>query len=87
MRLIDADALEVQLWAHNAMVPGLMAEINHAPTIDPVHAAGGCYCRECQFAKPSTHEGYFLCTGYVNPNYVIPNGGCLEGETKEAQDA
>lgn len=50
---------------------------------DPIHIAGGCYCKECQFAKPSLHEGYLLCTGYVNPNHVKSNGFCSEGERKE----
>ena len=28
--------------------------VEHLPTIDPVHAAGGCYCRECVYAEYPT---------------------------------
>ena len=86
MRLIDADKIPylhvdgfgVTSYAHRT-------DIEKMPTIDPIKAAGGCYCRQCRFAKPSTHKGYLLCAGYTNPNYVVPNGGCLEGEPMEAQ--
>lgn len=83
MRLIDADALREE-WSEGS--EHIKRAIDEQPTIDPVHAAGGCYCRECRFAKPTKHDGYMLCTGYIHPNYVKPNGGCLEGEP-EAQDA
>lgn len=30
-----------------------VGDIEDAPTIDPVHAAGACYCRECRnYNKP-----------------------------------
>lgn len=28
-----------------------VGDIEDAPTIDPVHAAGACYCQECIFAR------------------------------------
>lgn len=31
------------------------------PTIDPVHAAGGCYCRECK------HKDTNVCPAYDAP--------------------
>lgn len=31
--------------------------IENAPTVDPVHAAGGCYCHECKYWKPSGGYG------------------------------
>ncbi len=32
------------------------------PAADPVHAAGGCYCRECAMCTPHpTAPGYYIC--------------------------
>lgn len=45
MRLIDSTQLI--LGSDGKNVP--IKDIVHAPTIDPVHAAGGCYCRECEY--------------------------------------
>ena len=34
-----------------------------APTIDPVHAAGGIYCRECEnYWKNNNGKGFYGCT-------------------------
>lgn len=64
MRLIDADALVKQLTTEGcdyygaefyAYVAGLdhaKNEIEDADEIDPVHAAGGVYCRECIYFVP-----------------------------------
>ena len=49
MRLIDADACWDKIL--NGCCTTEAAVIN-APTIDPVHAAGGCYCKECIYYKP-----------------------------------
>lgn len=47
MRLIDADAINFRLDKY--ATPYLtVCDIENAPTVDPVHAAGGCYCRECE---------------------------------------
>lgn len=40
-------------------------------------------CKNCKFGLPSTHKGYLLCNGFVNSNYVVPEGYCSEAETKE----
>lgn len=56
MRLIDADALEEKFRRVTAfertqkdkgMVYVERSCIDGMPNIDPVHAAGGCYCWEC----------------------------------------
>lgn len=55
MKLIDKDTLGVSRCNPDIFkVPGraegwnsLLDIVNSAPTIDPVEAAGGCYCREC----------------------------------------
>lgn len=67
MRLIDADKLSKETEEnmynsphsdpiHSAMHRHehrhFLCEIYKQPTIDPVHAAGGCYCRECSHYKP-----------------------------------
>ena len=39
----------------------LKHEIADAPTIDPVHAAGACYCRECKHWQ----EPYDYCKEFA----------------------
>lgn len=53
------------------------------PTIDPVHAAGGCYCRECR------HKDTNVCPAFDGPmrRTSLRIKHCSEGEPKEAQDA
>lgn len=56
----------------------------NAPTIDPVRAAGGCYCRECKFwdddGRCEPREN-----GLIR-EYTKPTDFCSYGEPKEAQD-
>ena len=63
MRLIDADALIGRLKFKrrlNGNIPdkcagydSAIAQANKLPSVDPVHAAGACYCRECRnYNKP-----------------------------------
>ena len=63
--------------------------IDNAPTIDPVRAAGGCYCRECCFGrKPRAvdmQDGYVYCQ--EQSKYKEIDSFCSDGEIKEAQDA
>lgn len=75
MRLIDADKLKKEFisWLpkdqqtydcdidpiENIAVSAIM-EIDDAPTIDPIHAAGGCYCRECRYHE-TTEGGKDYC--------------------------
>ena len=55
-RLIDADA-EIK-WVHEHVLDAkerfaITDFLREAATIDPVHAAGACYCRECRnYNKP-----------------------------------
>lgn len=63
MRLIDADCLlQPDEKSDRVLIHGrhggktiamatkmLEQKIQDAPTIDPVHAAGACYCRECKY--------------------------------------
>lgn len=63
MRLIDADKIQIPTGKgtvyegteYQAYLSGLNAVkelIDSAPTVDPVHAAGGVYCRECIYFVP-----------------------------------
>lgn len=51
-----------------------------APTIDPVHAAGGCYCRECVFLQQDRH-GLWCFRDYENPLNL--DGFCSYGERRD----
>jgi len=88
MRTIDADGLGVGRCNPDVMLDpayaagwnALLGIINSAPTIDPIHAAGGCYCRECryydEFDCPASSNGYtYLWVKY-----------CGYGKPREAQD-
>ncbi len=99
MRLIDADALVRQLTTEGcdyygaefyAYVAGLdhaKNEIEDADEIDPVHAAGGVYCRECKFAQKRGY-GYLFCTN-GNRKYAgwcKDNDFCSRGIKREEED-
>ena len=59
-RLIDADAAKIRFANYredcineddiNAanVFADVVLELDEFPTIDPVHASGACYCRECK---------------------------------------
>lgn len=55
MRLINADSLFVKYCNlfENSVSDGEIDRVSYIiakeSTIDPVHAAGGCYCRECWY--------------------------------------
>ena len=55
MRLIDADGLKKQAYpfpcAIGAECAVTIRSINEQPIIDPIHAAGGCYCLECKYFR------------------------------------
>ena len=98
MRLIDADALVRQLTTEGcdyygaefyAYVAGLdhaKNEIEDADEIDPVHAAGGVYCRECkdfdEYAKTGIFGGNCMRTNALR----FANDFCSRGIKREAED-
>ena len=54
MRLIDADAPDLGHCKGGEVCGVVFVRLNdvalaikNTPTIDPIHAAGGCYCWEC----------------------------------------
>lgn len=83
MELIEREAVTAALTTKgitkNMRVHKLVLS---APTIDPIHAAGGCYCRECKYRNDHGHCAHprheILPTTY-------PNDFCSYGEPREAQ--
>lgn len=71
----DCDNFPIQV-----NLEAVQREIRKAPTIDAVQVIR---CKDCKFGLSSTHEGYLLCSAFVNKNYVVPNGFCSEAEIKD----
>lgn len=97
MRLIDADVLMEKEYSRlregevlHRIPP---SHVDAAPIIDPVHAAGGCYCRECSH---SVLEKYEDSAGWVTPmdeywcnehKITMPlNGFCSEGRKDDTKN-
>lgn len=78
MRLIDADDFIEQAYPLTG-VP--LERIKNAPTIDPVKAAGGCYCRECRWGQMDDISTMH-CHKYHT--HKQPDGFCSDGQRKEA---
>lgn len=97
MRLVDTDALllpddnsdKVLVIGPNSgktlhIAYGLLKlKVKNAPTIDPVHAAGGCYCRECIYAtRPG--DNIVHCDNFERD--MMPDDYCSVGERREAAE-
>lgn len=97
MRLIDADELyfDISLDGAGHEIRFIDArDIHEAPTIDPVHAAGGCYCYECESADPymcigtptnDVNASLFRCYKY-DGIYRMRYDFCSRGERREEND-
>ena len=82
MRLIDADACWDRIL--NGCCYTTKDAIMDTPTIDPVHAADGCYCKECVKANLlDDKNGYYCIKGITMPL----NGFCSEGRKDEMKNA
>ena len=94
MRLGDLDRIKQDVQDNNAKnydkqdwtSRQVATLLEGAPTIDPVHAAGGCYCRECE-----RYDGRGLGLGEARictrtGLVVEPDGWCKWGKLREAQD-
>lgn len=65
------------------VILSMLGDENQIPTIDPVHAAGVCYCWECRFAD--------ICgNGVVSWRYckvkyrnIYPTDFCSRGQRRE----
>lgn len=101
MKLIDADTLIDNHFADNHNIALSYANklwmrriINEEDTIDPVHAAGGCYCKEClhsELVEYEDNEGWvtpldeYWCNEHKN---TMPlNGFCSEGRKDNTKNA
>lgn len=96
MRTIDADAAKQHWSGDNIICQTMRRIIDDLPTIDPVHAAGGCYCRECEsYKKAGEYEDedgeekeYWYCVFHSLPQNLVqmlPDDFCNYGVLKEAQ--
>ena len=66
----------------NQRAAQLLEAISNAPEVDPVHAAGGCYCRECELRKDNIYGSY--CGRYTQEaRSVEPDGFCSYGRRRE----
>lgn len=82
MRLIDADALGIgkanrEIFDVRQYADGWNSAIeiiDKAETIDPIHAAGGCYCKECKHFDANAGKG--LC--YLHCESDEDNAVCVE---------
>lgn len=52
MRLVDADNARECFNGDGVTGAFMRRMFDSLPTIDAVHAAGGCYCRECSYRLP-----------------------------------
>ena len=76
----NARSAEKQVWSH---VLGMIAD---AATIDPVHAAGGCYCRECIYGIPIDKSDEIRCCEYHDFTVWPKDGYCSYGQRREEAD-
>lgn len=84
MRLVDADVANKWMRQNNAFIDA--AILKAIPTIDPVHAAGGCYCRECMYAEHLLNgagKRYELCKYEDEDSIRLPDDFCSVGEREE----
>lgn len=90
MRLIDADELYDAIsdnwsgiWV--ASISDILNFINETDRLDPVHAAGACYCRECknEISTPQMREstGQYWCKYKLQP--CNADDFCSYGKQKE----
>ena len=59
-----------------------ISEVETAPTIDPVHASGACYCRECKHYD----HGCCVVKRYIGDDHIISmpqDGFCSFGRRRE----
>lgn len=93
-RLIDADAM-CQDWLENGEnefvydTNAVLSSIDEQPTIDPVHAAGGCYCRECEYRTKDTQwtRAGFCGRRDAGPMMIArPDDFCSRGKRREENE-
>ena len=93
-RLIDADVAKIRFANYredcineddiNAanVFADVVSELDEFPTIDPVHASGACYCRECKHYD----HGCCVVKRYIGDDHIISmpqDGFCSFGRRRE----
>ena len=78
MRLVDVEDLYCSDCECKGRCEDLMCDIKTMPAVDPVHAAGGCYCRECKRFEGDEFMKY--CGEYGG--LVKPDDFCSRGQRK-----
>lgn len=65
------------------VILSMLGDENQIPTIDPVHAAGACYCWECRFADIGGNgvESWRYCK--VKYRNIYPTDFCSYGQRRE----
>ena len=84
MRLIDITGFCESLGDHET-VSGVLTKLSKQPTIDPVHAAGGCYCAECRYKDECIRRIEFIGRNPVleqNTYEYHPLSFCSYGQKK-----
>ena len=85
-KLICSDRILRHPQYHTWKKRDLAKAIEDAPTIDPVHAAGCCYCSECKYSKYDEKFSTYSCCkpmGCIASMLVRPTDFCSYGERKE----
>lgn len=100
MRTIDADRLQKTIaiiQADNDCPPSPYPEygtmcfyeisdmVDDEPTVDPVHAAGGCYCRECAMFKNYTKVNLDFGICKQHNSEVDKDAFCSYGVRKDGE--
>lgn len=83
---IDA---EQQSWSYSTVMMYEVAdEIEDAPNVDPVKAAGGCRCGECRYSTFDAEYGKRWCNRCTDCREINADGSgfCDQGKLREVQD-
>ena len=86
MRLINITGFCKNLSDHET-VSEVLTKLSKQPTIDPVHAAGGCYCEECRYKDDCIRRIEFIRRNPVleqNTYEYHPLSFCSYGQRKES---
>lgn len=94
MRIIDADALieRIKYSSYDYervridTVTGCLLTDFVSPTIDPVHAAGGYYCKECIYKEKSTVKNPKDYWCQLRDSYMDLDGFCSEGRKDDTKN-
>lgn len=86
--LISRKALTEKAWEADTQCGYVqvvdVGDIEDAPTIDPVHAAGACYCRECNhLLRDLSSREYHMCMRLRLPQKVDLDDFCSFGKRRE----